>query len=461
MGSRVVTRTQSRTRINGLGTDFTDDYYDRIKDESSLVAYFPLNVDNGGRVLDSHGGRVGTIGGDASIGSASVPYGDNAMTFDGTNDWVDIPYSAALNPAAITVEMWVKRGADSGGIERLFDNCAGNKGFRLGINASDVFHIISGDGSSLSESTTGGAATVGEWNHIAGVQTGTTATLYVNGVQVGTASDGYSANTSAGIRIGALLDGSQDFTGSIAHVAIYNAALSQAKINRHYSAFADAVLQLAPVGYWRLHEASGASTAVDLSGNGNDGTHTSVTRLDEAGALTDDPSGSTGYDGSADYTTVSYDAAFATAELTAMCFMRMDSSHTGTGICFHCSESTYTEGWTLWFNSSDQINARIGSDLYLHPSGSTEEQWYFVAMTHDGTTKKVYIDGVEVDSADVAVGTLNSAGDLHIGAGEGAALKHKGNVQEATYFDKALTADEISRLHSIATSGIRPLRGVA
>lgn len=68
-----------------------------------------------------------------------------------------------------------------------------------------------------------------------------------------------------------------DFNGSLARVAVYTSALTATQIAAHYAAFGNdanydaAVLADSPVGFWKLADAAGP-TAVDSSGNGNDGT---------------------------------------------------------------------------------------------------------------------------------------------------------------------------------------------
>jgi hypothetical protein len=73
------------------------------------------------------------------------------------------------------------------------------------------------------------------------------------------------------------------FTGTLGRVAFFPFALTATQISNLQTAYAsgvantydNAVLALGPLAYWKLDETSG-TTAVDSSGNGNNGTYSST-----------------------------------------------------------------------------------------------------------------------------------------------------------------------------------------
>ncbi|MEM9978772.1 MAG: LamG domain-containing protein, partial [Cyanobacteria bacterium P01_D01_bin.2] len=72
-------------------------------------------------------------------------------------------------------------------------------------------------------------------------------------------------------------------------------------------------------------------------------------------------------------------------------------------------------------NSKLIVGFGDGSDLYLQPTDSviTQNQWQFVAVTFDGTTLNIYVDGEMVESS-VGLAGLKPAATSHFAIGRGA-----------------------------------------
>lgn len=455
--------------VNGVGVPDADDYYQRIKGESSLVAYFPLTEPLGAdkRVLDTHGGRVATVNGTPTTSDASVPYGGRAITLDGDNDWIDIPYSAAMNPAAITVELWVRRDTDTGAAERIFDCCASNKGIRFFVNATDGITIVSGDGAALSTSMAGAVTlSTGQWYHIAVTHDGTTAKLYVNGVFDGSGVDTYSANVSAVSRLGANIDGTGDFPGKIAHVAIYNTALTPAQINRHYSAYADAVLQLAPVGYWRLNEPSGTA-AVDLGSGAHNGVYANTPTLGDTGGLRSDPSkamtvvsASDEYMSVADHADHDGDTSFT----TCFWFKSSDSGSQTLLVGKVASALNSSPGWVCGWTTSNAVRVKVGdgTNIALQSIGAVEVfdgKWHFIAAGRDDSTERtfLYVDAVSrgTPADTTAVGSIANTEALEVlRVLPNTNPAADGTAQDLAFFNRALSATEIAYLYQLGKAGL-------
>ncbi len=119
------------------------------------------------------------------------------------------------------------------------------------------------------------------WHHIVATQTGTTASLYVDGVLVNTATVAAIGNGSGPIYIGRYNSGYY-FNGSIDDVRIYNRALSAQEVQQLYKLGGGTIAQSNPVtlstglvGYWPFDGSdTNWSTGItkDISGNGNNGT---------------------------------------------------------------------------------------------------------------------------------------------------------------------------------------------
>lgn len=82
-------------------------------------------------------------------------------------------------------------------------------------------------------------------------------------------------------------------------------------------------------------------------------------------------------------------------------------------------------------------------------SGLTDGNWHFIGFTFDGTTKKSYIDGVNVNNLSVSGTLVNSFSNRRIGRlGSSTTYYLNGSVDEIMIFDRPLTEKEINDLYN-------------
>ena len=193
---------------------------------------------------------------------------------------VVVPYNTALNPSGPwTAEFWAKPNTNYGAQNVVDCMTAGaNNGSPLGANDRSGWHIRQNGtawevrfgtndpaaGAVYQTLAVAGAVNTNNWQHIALVWDGTTATLYTNGVSaVSAAVPSYRQNLVAPLLMG--MRGYQDsfYNGGLDEVAIFGSALSAAKIKAHYDNGMDSarttpyetlITSDGAVGYWRLNE---------------------------------------------------------------------------------------------------------------------------------------------------------------------------------------------------------------
>jgi lysophospholipase L1-like esterase len=230
---------------------------------SDMSHYWKLD-DSSQPYLDSYGindavctncpsGTAGIVGGAQQFSLTSQV----SVADDGTFDW-----SADDN---FTIELWMKTDSSS--------TCSGNQAL-LGrnspfwwigcLNNTGVAYFeledTSGSGASVVGTTD---LTDGNWHHIVAVRDTNSIHLYVDGVKH-TKNITYSSgfNSAAPLTMGWLnLGGGYHFVGSMDEVAMYNRALSDDEIERHYT------LGLTGDGY--CGETTAYALTVDGSGNGS------------------------------------------------------------------------------------------------------------------------------------------------------------------------------------------------
>ena len=200
-------------------------------------------------------------------------------------------------------------------------------------------------------------------------------------------------------------------------------------------------------GLWQMEEGSGP-TVFDSSGNGNNG------------ALFGSPTWATGVyglsldlNGTTDYALVPDAASLdITDEITLAAWVKPEK--TATQYLIKKAVISVTNGYELSlattgkafvrFNQFTSANTyRIDSATSYPTDGNT---WVHLAATYDGSTIRLYVNGVEEASlaATFAIATNNLS--LGIGAQSNGATLFQGGMDEARVYCRALSAGEIQAL---------------
>src|SRR5215831_14856221 len=195
---------------------------------------------------------------------------DYSSYYDGNGARTTIPWQAALNPASsspFTVEFWAKPEASDNDDCPLFNRVSsGNRSgwafFQRAAGTGWNWRMYNGSGSTVGWDLTGGTATLDAWSHVVGVWDGTTAKLYVNGVDTGAANagpGGYNASTAATWSFFFYDTATTPSAGYVDEIAFYGTALSAAQILAHYNAASS----LVPDAYSKLVRVDGARLYLD------------------------------------------------------------------------------------------------------------------------------------------------------------------------------------------------------
>jgi hypothetical protein len=125
--------------------------------------------------------------------------------FDGTGDYLSIPSNAALNNLTgdFTIEAWIYLTGALGSYYFIFTqtgatNATSNWDFIVNGNASGQlrFEAFSG-GTQIINLTGTSSVPVNAWTHVAVTRSGSTYTIWMNGISQGTASSASTVNTNA------------------------------------------------------------------------------------------------------------------------------------------------------------------------------------------------------------------------------------------------------------------------
>lgn len=206
-----------------------------------------------------------------------------AISFDGSNDYINIPHASSFNTLPVTLSTWVKTTQSSGSWVGLVGKyvIGSLNGYQLYMDNGSINAWYFGNSSNYiypTGSNNGGRIDDGEWHHIAYVVDNSGGKLYVDGVLrnnspwTGTPT---VCTTTQNTMMG-FVSGGGYFNGKLDEVQVWNTALSQTQIraNMYKSLYGN---ETGLLGYWKLDEGfASSSTAVNscITSSGTNGTLT-------------------------------------------------------------------------------------------------------------------------------------------------------------------------------------------
>ncbi|HYE08175.1 MAG TPA: LamG-like jellyroll fold domain-containing protein, partial [Planctomycetota bacterium] len=220
----------------------------RVEDptETDLVAYWKFDAQTGLTARDWTGnGHTATLRGGSmrstTVSSSILFDNGGSATFDGTNDFVSVPYAAALNPSsAITVSAWINATSGNGSYRTIVSLPYGATwaspwaAYALRLTTGNKLECWIDDYVAASSVTGGTDILAGTgWRHVAFTYDGATITLYRSGLA--STPKAYASPINASTRALAIgtnntTSPSEYFVGQIDDVRIYSRALTGAEI---------------------------------------------------------------------------------------------------------------------------------------------------------------------------------------------------------------------------------------
>ena len=166
-----------------------------------------------------------------------------SIVFDGVNDSVNIPNNPVLNftgSVNLTSEVWIKFNQYK---DISIVNAKGNGGGQIkaynylfvGSNTSIAFRFSDGINDQSSPVISKFILPEGTWGHVVGVLDTTAIRLYLNGVEIGTATT-RTINPKSNNDSFLISSPSYALNGNVAISRIYNRALTQQEITQNFNA---------------------------------------------------------------------------------------------------------------------------------------------------------------------------------------------------------------------------------
>lgn len=204
--------------------------------------------------------------------------------------------------------------------------------------------------------------------------------------------------------------------------------------------YRDLILAEEPSSYWRLDE-SPAARPVDVAGRLTNSSEPSGARA-TTGLLANDTNGAYSLDGTGwavDPGDV-YDFA-GTAPFSCEAWVMPDRVDATLRRVANKQSSDGLNGWLVYYTSRAWKFERIGSGTYNTLEWTTPPttgNTYYVVVTYDGSSMRLYVDGVLRASRSSSVSIVNHASPLRIGRNV------SGTLDEPVIYPYALSATDVA-----------------
>lgn len=192
-------------------------------DFASVSLLLPLNGTDGSTSFpdESNNGFTVTGFGNAQIDTAQSKWGGSSLLLDGSGDYISVPDNAAFDfgTGDFTIEFWLRFNSLAG-FQTIYDHGYVSTGAVLiqTANGNGAIVIYVGGSNVIQESD---ALGTGVWGFYQLVRSGTTLTLYRNGVSKGSITNSTNLGNAANIGFGARLStGTLGFNGWMQDIRI-------------------------------------------------------------------------------------------------------------------------------------------------------------------------------------------------------------------------------------------------
>lgn len=410
-----IIRNTKKTGIGGGGGGIVtggDPYYSAV---SLLLA---MDGTNGSTTFTDSGPSALTVtAANATISTTQAKYGGSSGSFTGTSSNAVVPSSTLFNFNAgdFTIECWIYWLGGGGSPGTIFTTAfpTDSQGVFIGLLSSGAFNYLAGNGTwAFNSTTTSNAISANQWYHIAYNRSGSTFTVYINGVASGsTTSSPTLTNSNNQAVIGGRNVLGQYFRGFIDDLRISQFARYTSTFTPPTAALPTTASSTPADPYYGytsllLHmDGANASTAFVDSGP----SAFTLTRYGTAAVSTTQSKygGASAYfDGSGARLGLSSTAIdFGTGDFTAECWIYLNATPLSAyGQIMGKQVFGVSASWIINLDASRVMSFVWNNAVNVLSTGTalSLNQWYHIAASRSGSTIKLFINGTQFASTAIS-----------------------------------------------------------
>lgn len=345
------------------------------------------------------------------------PYGVNwSVFFNGSTDSETIANNAAFNlGTTFTIEFWVYR--TSTAAQRVLsrqDASSPFNGYNINYGETAGSWTFDASGTQIIIADT----LINQWVHFAWVVNSTSATVYRNGVSVGTGTQtAQTPTTSLTLCIGKKDNSTTYFPGYLSNLRIVKGTAV------YTSNFTPSTVPLTAISGTSLltcqsnsfKDNSSNAFAITLTGTPSVKNFTPFMRSGAYNSST--IGGSAYYDGSGDNLITTSNAVFNPSgqNITVDFWVYLTSYAAVNTVAFEVGNTSAGDMQCV-FNNAGEVRFQVGGSVGSVKSGFKLNNWHYVTCVKSGTSLTVYLDAV---AGNTVTASPNSKTTLYIGAQSG------------------------------------------
>ena len=464
--------------VSFLGYSYT--ITGNVISSGDLIAQWTFDEGSGIIVGDSSGnGFNGAINGS----TWTTGYIGGALNFDGVDDYVDLG-TMDINSGKMTITFWAYMNEYSSTNMRFISKATGsNQDLHWWMVSESNTYLrfrLKTLGATKTFVASNYTLPTNTWFHAAAVYDGIDMILYLDGIEIGrTFKTGtINVDNTVPVWIGANPGGTEYLNGSMDDVRIYSTALSAQDILDLYNWTADCGNGVIDFGETcddnNTISGDGCSSTCQIESGGlvahyefeeGNGTTTGDSSLNNnLGTLFNGTSFTTGYyggglnfDGVDDFVEIPLDPSLdITEEITLSAWVNPSATGQSQATRFISKRTTpggsdvYAIGfWTSSLNPFFRITSGDIETNRIATNTIPLNTWSHIIGTYDGTTMRLYINGVE-DTSVSKTGLIDlSTIEVHLGDRKGEALNRRfnGTMDDVRIYNIALNATEVMDLY--------------
>lgn len=366
-----------------------------------------------------------------------------------TADQVNLPINLDASASDFTIECWVKPSAISN-TQTIIDQNTGTGTPRtvLSIRSDGTLGTKLGNVNNGSTRT----LTANKWYHTAITYDGSTVKLYLDGKLEKSVS--VTAEGCDGTWImGANRNGLSALDGQIDEMRIWNDVRTESEIRKNmHHALAGSESNL--LAYYKFDQVS-SSFLPDVSANNNSGTLSNFALSGSSSNWVESsapivaaanahqvagPGNGLEFDGTDDHISVSNFLDPSSSSWSVEGWFNSDITSTSV-LMAQVNGSSSSIGRTYFRIANGKLETYLGGSKITGTTSLSTDEWYHVALTYDGTTLKLYLNGLLELSKTMTIPTCD--GDLVIGASKGLTVHFDGKMDEWRFWSTTRTQAEL------------------
>jgi len=144
--------------------------------------------------------------------------------------------------------------------------------------------------------------------------------------------------------------------------------------------------------------------------------------------------------------------------ITVEAWIKPTSMGADNGVIVKTSSDSWNDGYGLYVDNDNRVKFFINhySNNVAFASLTADGQWHHVAGTYDGSTIRIFVDGVEGTSDSYSSSIVNSSNNLEIGRGFNNSWNYQGSIDQVRIWNTAVSGTNLNNYKCVNDISAHP-----